>query len=197
MEQFRITLSIIIIITFGMAVLYDSLNLTYEDPPREADVIVMLGGGNEDRITKAAELYNDGYADYVMITPVSDDPLHYQSVEDAVRHGISESRLIHEYDATSTYTNATRTMELMRAYGFTSAIVVTSDYHMKRSKFIFDRVNDGTFEFTYVPALSIEGERWIERDYALRIWASEFVKMWGYRFGLYKIVDLEWEWHQL
>lgn len=132
-----------------------------------------------------------------MITPVSDDPLHYQSVDDAARHGIPESRLIHEYDATSTYTNATQTMDKMREHGFTSAIIVTSDYHMKRSKLIFDRVNDGSVKFIYVPALSVEGEQWIERDYALRIWESEFVKMWGYRFGLYKIVDLEWEWHQL
>ncbi|MFC3901134.1 YdcF family protein [Aliicoccus persicus] len=179
-----------------MSVLYDSLNLTYEDSPREADVIVMLGGGNEDRITKAAELYHDGYADYVMITPLSDNPLHYQSVEDAVRHGISERQLIHEYDATSTYTNATRTADKMREHGFTSALIVTSDYHMKRSKLIFDRVNDGSFEFTYIPALSTEGERWIERDYALRIWASEFVKMWGYRFGLYKFVDIDVELYQ-
>lgn len=196
MEQFRITLSVIVMITFGMAVLYDSLNLTYEYPPRKADVIVMLGGGNEDRIAKASELYRNGYADYVMITPVSDAPLHYQSVEDAARYGIPESRLIHEHDATSTYTNATRTMELMRAHGFTSALIVTSDYHMKRSKLIFNRVNDGSFEFTYVPALSTDGERWIERDYAFRIWAIEFVKMWGYRFGLYKFLDMDVELYQ-
>lgn len=79
---------------------------------------------------------------------------------------------------------------LMDAHGFDSALVVTSDYHLKRSKLIYDRVSDGQYDLKYIAALGAGGEKWNERSYADRIGFSEFYKLWGYRLGLYNFIDV-------
>lgn len=167
----------------------DSFNHNETDTPEKADIIIMLGGGDKGRMEKAAELYHEGYAEYVMITPAM-DTIYPQSTEFALKLGIPEDVIIEEHDATSTYTNATESLKIMDDYNFDSALVVTSDYHLKRSKMIYDRVNDGQYELKYIAALGADGETWKERSYSDRIWFTEFYKLWGYRLGLYNFIDV-------
>src|SRR5699024_3404237 len=171
-----------------MVVIIDSFNHNKTDSPKKADVIIMLGG-DSGRLEKSAELYHNGYADYVMISPEVES-IRSQSTEYAIELGIPQSAIIEEDNATRTYTNATETMKLMEEYSFDSALVVTSDYHLKRSKMIYDRVNDGQYELTYIAALSANGEKWNERPGAKRLWFTEFYKLWGYRLGLYNFIDV-------
>ncbi|MBF0753486.1 YdcF family protein [Jeotgalicoccus nanhaiensis] len=182
---------IIICITLMLIVtsVIDSFNHSETDRPEKADVIIMLGGGDKGRMEKAAELYHEGYADYVIITPESED-IYPQSTEFARELGIPEDAIIEEYEATSTYTNAVESFKIMDEYGFDSALVVTSDYHLKRSKLIYDRVSDGQYDLKYIAALGAGGEKWNERSYADRIWFNEFYKLWGYRLGLYNFIDV-------
>lgn len=184
-----LVISICIFLLLIVGSILDSFNHTYTDQPEKADVIVMLGGGDEGRMMKAAELYHEGYADYVLITPVIESESSTQSTQLAVDLGIPEKALIKEYEATSTYTNATITIDIMNGLDMDSALIVTSDYHIKRSKLIYDRLNDGTFDFKYIAALSPDGLTWGERSNANSIWYSEFKKTWGYMFGLYKFID--------
>ena len=171
-----------------MVVIIDSFNHNKTDSPKKADVIIMLGGDG-GRLEKAAELYHNGYADYVMISPEIES-IRSQSTEYAIELGIPQSAIIEEHKATSTYTNATETLKLMGKYDFNSALVVTSDYHLKRSKMIYDRVNDGQYELTYISALGPNGEKWNERPGAKRLWFTEFYKLWGYRLDLYNFIDV-------
>ena len=171
-----------------MVVIIDSFNHNKTDSPKKADVIIMLGG-DSGRLEKSAELYHNGYADYVMISPEIES-IRSQSTEYAIELGIPQSAIIEEHKATSTYTNATETLKLMGKYDFNSALVVTSDYHLKRSKMIYDRVNDGQYELTYISALGTNGEKWNERPGAKRLWFTEFYKLWGYRLGLYNFIDV-------
>ncbi len=191
----RLIIIIIICIILMLAVvsIIESFNHGRTDEPEQADVILMLGGGDQGRMQKAAELYHDGYSDYVVISPAMDE-LYSQSKQFALDLGIQEAAIIEEEYATSTYTNATATMEIMEANDFESALVVTSDYHLKRSKLIYDRVNnnqyDNHFDFTYIAALSADGEPWHELSYDKNIWFREYVKLWGYRLGLYNFIDI-------
>lgn len=116
--------------------------------------------------------------------------IYRQSTEFALELGIPKDAIIEEYNATSTNTNAVESLNIMDEYGFDSALVVTSDYHLKRSKMIYDRVNDGQYELTYIAALGADGETWKEKSYSDRIWFSEFYKLWGYRLGLYNFIDV-------
>lgn len=188
----KIRIAVIIICIILMLIVtsvIDSFNHSETDRPQKADVIIMLGGGDKGRMEKAAELYHEGYADYVIITPESAD-IYPQSTEFAVELGIPEDAIIEEYEATSTYTNAVESFKIMDEHGFDSALVVTSDYHLKRSKLIYDRVSDGQYDLKYIAALGAGGEKWNERSYADRIWFSEFYKLWGYRLGLYNFIDV-------
>lgn len=188
--KIRIIIIIIcIILLFIVLAIIDSFNHSATDDPVEADVIIMLGGDDQGRLQKAAELYHAGYADYVMISPIMDE-YYSQSKEFANVIGIPDEAIIEETEASSTYTNATLTLEIMEELEMNSAVVVTSDWHLKRSRMIFERVNNEEYELTYVAALSERGEEWHERSYARMLWFREFYKIWGYRLGLYKFIDI-------
>ena len=188
-----IIITICIILMLTVVSIIESFNHNRTDDPKQADVIIMLGGGDAGRMEKAAELYHAGYADHVIISPAMDE--HYaQSKQFALDLGILEVAIIEEVAATSTYTNATETLAIMEERGFQSALVTTSDYHLKRSKLIHDRVNknhyDSRFDLTYIAAPAADGEPWHEQTYAKNIWFREYVKMWGYRLGLYHFIDI-------
>lgn len=172
-----------------LVVLIESVIHNYRDEPVESDVIILLGGGDAGRIEKAAELYREGYAPYVLITPVIEDDRLSQSTALANELGIPEEALILDDEATSTYMNAVVSMNIMEEYDFNSALIVTSDYHIKRAKYIFEKEKNDGFHFRYIPAYSVNNEKWYERDYAFRLWRGEFIKMWGYRFSMYHLVD--------
>jgi len=163
----------------------DSFYHNYTDEPVDADVIIVLGGGDQGRMDKAAELYQAGYADTVIMTPIG-DRFSGEELKSIGRHyGIDESDIIVEEESDSTYTNAEESIKIMEEEGFDSALVVTNDYHTKRSRLAFDRVNEGDKTFIFINAMNLSGERWYERENSGTIWLNEFVKTWGYRFGLY------------
>lgn len=168
-----------------IASVMESIYPVTTDTPQSADMIIMVGG-DDGRMQKAAELYHDGYADYVLITPVSE--IYYsQSIEFAIALGIPKDMIIEETEATSTYTNATESLGIMREMEMESALVVTSDYHMKRTKMIFDRVTAGSYDLTYISARDSDGRHWYEKSNAFSLWFREYYNLWGYRLGLYKI----------
>ncbi|KKK33884.1 hypothetical protein WN59_09735 [Salinicoccus sediminis] len=174
---------------FAATILADSFLPVEAEEPRESDVIVVLGGGDQGRVKQAAGLYEEGYADEVLITASEKDGSTSGLKTVAEHYGIPEEALIVENDATSTYTNAVSTMDFMEEEGIDSAVVVTSDYHVERAEFIFDKVNDAGYDLNYIAAPNLEGENWIERENSHVIWFSEMTKMWGYRMGLYKWID--------
>ena len=180
---------LIIIIMVTVIPLIESFNHSRTDEPVPADVIIMLAGGDAGRMEKAADLYHEGYADYVIVSPIFES-YPPQSKAYALELGIRDESLIEEYNASSTYTNATITLKMMEEYGFDSALVVTSDYHLKRSKMIFERINDDEYDLTYIAALGEDGEAWHERSRATLLWFREFYKLWGYRLGLYKLINI-------
>ena len=166
-------------------IIADSFYHNYTDDPVDSDVIVVLGGGDQGRVEKAAELYQAGYADTVLMTPVG-VRFNDKELKSIGRHyGIDETDIIIEDDSDSTHTNAAESIEIMEAQGFESALIVTNDYHIKRSKIAFERLNDGSMTFNYINAMNLSGERWYERENSGTIWLDEFIKTWGYRFGLY------------
>ncbi|WP_411843812.1 YdcF family protein [Salinicoccus sp. HZC-1] len=178
-----------LLLVFIVTILIDSILPVDADDPVESDLIVLLGGGDQGRVKKAAELYKEGYADQVLITPVGGNRTASETKTIAEHYGIPRDAMIMEKDSTSTYTNAVQTTEFMEEKDMESALVVTSDYHVKRAEFIFDKVNHDNLEFKYIAAPNLQGENWKERENSSMYWFEEFKKMWGYRMGLYKWID--------
>lgn len=76
----------------------------------------------------------------------------------------------------------------MEKYDLTSAVVVTSDYHTRRTKLIFERVfKESEIELTYVASSSGE----TLGDFSMSTTMKEYVKLFGYFIGLYYLIDLE------
>lgn len=150
--------------------------LVIDEEPKKADVIIVLSG-DSGRLEKAAALYKEGYASYVLLTRANEKEVN---VGNAVKLGIPENRLILDEKATSTYTNALYSKSLMEKYEFTSAIIVSSDYHMRRTKLTFDKVyQDTNIEITYV-ASKRNQEAWYMDAGNIRFTLREFVKLAGY-----------------
>lgn len=186
----NIKIAIPLLVILGLifiAVLIESFIPEKSDSPEDSDVIVILGGGDQGRVQKAADLYQSGYAGKVLITPAG-DRYNAQELKSIARHyGVDERDVIADTESTSTYSNALRTIEIMEDNNFESAMIVTSDYHLKRSKLIFELLNDDEKTFNYIASANLDGKEGRDREDAFSLWFSEFVNTWGYRFGLYKI----------
>ncbi|MDN4495130.1 YdcF family protein [Ureibacillus aquaedulcis] len=175
---------IICLLLFFAFILYGKNYLVVNEEPENADVIIVLSGDGS-RLEEGATLYHEGYGKNVLLTTALGSGT---TKEEAIEFGIPEEALILEEKATSTYTNAVYAIEEMAKHDLTSAVVVTSDYHTRRSKMIFERVFKGSgIELTYVASASGE----TLGDFSMRMAAREYVKLVGYFFGLYYVIDLE------
>lgn len=164
-------------------------NLIVDEEPVTTDVIIVPEGGSQ-RSEKAAELYNEGYSesDKIIVSPLTkENKKDYEK--------IPKKDILAETEATSTYTNATNTLALMEENNYDSALIVTTDYHTLRTKLSYERVNEAyDYDLTIVAAYPESGgeERpWY--DYtpeSFKTASREFIKIWGYWFGLYKFIDL-------
>ncbi len=111
--------------------------LLVDEDLKQSDVIVALGGGSE-RAVYAAELCLDGWAPGIIMSGCGSSAREMARL--ASDRGVDPRDIIIEGKAESTYQNAVFTKEIMIAAGCRSAIVVTSPYHTRRTKLVFNRV---------------------------------------------------------
>ena len=176
---FCISIFILTILFFPKCLLIDYL--FFEEEPVKADVIILLSGDGQ-RMEKAAELYHSGYADKVLLTNAREAG---STIEDAESFGILREDLLTENEAESTYENALYVKDIVLEHGFESALVVTSNYHMRRTKLAYDRVfHDTDVTFTYVPYHheSITRDSWGENE---ELFIKEYKKLIGGYFLYY------------
>lgn len=167
-------------------------NLIVDEEPVQSDVIIVPEGEEFVRASKAAELLNEGYSHsgQVIVSPITET-----NVEGYKEFGVEPEQIIPETEATSTYENAVTTLEMMDEEGFESAIIVSSDYHMLRTKMIYERINRSyDFDLTYVAAYQMVDDQivpWYEAGTGFQKVANqEFWKYWGYLLGLYHFFNL-------
>ena len=103
-------------------------------------------------------------------------------MEDAESFGIPRDDLLTENEAESTYENALYSKDILLEHGFETALVVTSNYHMRRTRLAYERVfHDTNVSFTYVPYHhdSITRDRWEENE---ELFKREYKKLIGAYF---------------
>lgn len=183
------------IVIFLMAVwtVYLYYHLDVGEEPQVADVIV-VAGGQLSRETRAKELLDSGYSrsQKVVLSPITEsEQMHRPPVNSLI---INPENIIAEREATSTWTNATKSIEVMEAHGWKSALVVTSDFHTRRTRMAFERAALGkNLSFTYISSYPhVDGKAMSYLEYEGNDhWAKrELYKYWGYLFGLYYVFDL-------
>lgn len=163
--------------------------LVVEDKIQKADAIVVLSGDRGERVEKAADLYHKGYGKYFVISGgiIYNDVTATQLMrEHALKLGVPEKAIILENRADSTYENAHFTRRVIKAYPIHSVIVVSSNYHMKRVKMIFERdfENSGvTLYYAGAKDRYFNESNWWSTNKSIMITITEYVKMAGYALG--------------
>ena len=154
-----------------------------DETPQPADVLVVPSGDRGERMEYAVDLYRDGLADLFI---VSGGPLYADLSEadllrrHAVILGVPDSKIIMEPKAVNTYQNARNTRELMEFYNLKSALVVTSPYHMRRVRVVFDEVfADSGIRLWYAPVPDswFDPERWWETPGGRKLVLCEYAKL--------------------
>lgn len=131
--------------------------LVDEQAPEKAEIIVVLAGDSfGQRILRAAELANRGYAPRILVDGAGH---HYGfdeselAIEFAVKQGVSREILeAFEMPAQSTMEEARLVDAELRRRGIGKALVVTSNFHTSRSRFVFDSESAGEIEYIFVAA---------------------------------------------
>ncbi|MEO0562584.1 MAG: YdcF family protein [Chloroflexota bacterium] len=130
-----------------------------------ADVIIVLGSGvNADcsipttmrvRAEQGAALYDEDVAPVVICAggvtggaPRSEADACREALGDA---GVPAEAVLLEERSINTFTNAQYTLDLMNQNGYTSAVVVSSRYHLLRARWLFWR-RDRTVQISTFPA---------------------------------------------
>ncbi|MGH9702737.1 MAG: YdcF family protein [Candidatus Acidiferrales bacterium] len=117
-----------------------------DDAPQPSDAIIVLSDDNYwgDRATRAAELFHDGWSSRVVASGRllrANTSMAEIMDKDLIAHGVPEQNIIHfTHRSDSTLEEALALRGLIRQRGWSKVIVVTSNYHTRRTRYICQRV---------------------------------------------------------
>jgi len=160
--------------------------LVVDEQPVKSDVIIVLAGDTGNRVERGVELYHAGYAPYLMM---SGGKLYHTTTwawlmrDHAVELKVPSLVVMLEPDSETTYQNAVYAKKLMRKHGFQSAIVVSSNYHMLRTKYTFNKVYaDTDVNLTFCAARDelFNPNRWWANNKSMIYTVNEYIKLVGY-----------------
>ncbi|MGX7108540.1 YdcF family protein [Facklamia miroungae] len=191
----KVKILFILLVALVTYLVWLAKHLDIGQPPQKAEVVI-VPGGELVRPLKAAELVKAGYAssNQLMMSPLNEVYEDKPLIDHLTKAGLTRGQILAENEATSTWTNAKNTIAMMEEKGWQSALVVTTDYHTRRTRLAFERASRGKdFVFYYVSAhlKNRQGEEvaYPESPKALRIMASEVYKYIGYLLKLYYWID--------
>jgi uncharacterized SAM-binding protein YcdF (DUF218 family) len=136
LKRFRYWLLALFLLAFAAAVLLaKSILLVESSSIRPAQIVVILGSGEEEPAARALELLRKGSAPRLLISGVEN-----QSLRARLREAkIPDARIVLESKSTSTKEHAEFTAELLRTQKITNAIVVTSWFRSRRALACFHK----------------------------------------------------------
>jgi uncharacterized SAM-binding protein YcdF (DUF218 family) len=154
-------------------------------PAAHADALLLLGDDNfyADRATHAAELIRHGVAPVVVASGRRLRPgagIVELQEHDLIERGVPKDKIIRfPHDADSTLEEAVALARLCSERHFRTVIVVTSNYHARRARYIFGKV------FPPAIAVSVAGahdgdfdpDHWWEKRKSQELFVHEVVGM--------------------
>ena len=120
-----------------------SRSLVYEDPLVKTEAIVVLAGGNGNRIEAAARLYLEGFGEKLFFSGFRMYPETYTSTlmkNYALKLGVPEDKIIAWIPdvEVSTRGESVANLELLNKNHIKKFILVTSAYHTRRAKLMYE-----------------------------------------------------------
>lgn len=166
--------------------------LIVADPLKHVDALVVLSGGDTDRVVEAAKLMKAGYARVLVITETGESqgeisPPSASLRREAIRLGVSaDAILVTGQPASSTTEEAEAVLVLMEKRGFTSCIVVTDPFHSRRTRLVFrDTLHGRGISVRIHPVAGhwYRSSDWFFSREGWTITISEYAKLIGFVLG--------------
>lgn len=156
-----------------------------EDPLDRADVLIVLGDDNfyADRATRGAELFREGKAPVVVASGRRLRPnagIAELMEHDLIERGVPKDKIVRfTHDADSTEEEAEALKKLVKERKWRSAIIVTSNYHTRRTRYIFHRVFPQGMELRVASAHDgdFDPQHWWEKRKSIKELTHEFAGM--------------------
>lgn len=156
-----------------------------EDPLEKADVLIVLSDDNfyADRATRAAELFREGKAPIVVASGRRLRPnagIAELMEHDLIERGVPKDKiLLFAQDGDSTREEAEALAKLAKTKKWHKAIVVTSNYHTRRARYIFRRVFPQDIEIRVASARDgdFDPENWWEKRKSTKLFMREIAGM--------------------
>lgn len=164
-----------------------------EDDAGKADALIVLSDDNfyADRATRAAELSREGKAPIIVASGRRLRPnagIAELMEHDLIERGVPKDRIVRlAHDADSTREEAEALARLAKERKWHSVIVVTSNYHTRRARYIFRRVFPQGIEVRVASARDgdFDPQHWWEKRKSIKELTREFagmvVAMWELR----------------
>ncbi|NLF49806.1 MAG: YdcF family protein [Leptolinea sp.] len=164
--------------------------LVVADPLQKADAIVVLSGGDEHRIDEAIRLYQEEYADTIILTEtgafLEEFNAEYSKERQLVllNAGIPGGAImITPWNAASTRDEAKDVKALLQSKHPKVLLVVTDPYHTLRTRMIWEEVFEGTeTEILVRPVRDswYSSSTWWLSKAGWKNTVNEYIKLFGY-----------------
>ncbi len=156
-----------------------------EDPLDKADAIIVLGDDNfyADRATRGAQLFREGKAAAIVASGRRLRPnagIAELMEHDLAERGVPRDKIVRfAQDADSTLEEAQALAKLAKERKWHSVIVVTSNFHTRRARYIFRRVFSQGMEVRVASARDgdFDPEHWWEKRKSIKELTREFAGM--------------------
>ena len=156
-----------------------------EDLLQKSDAIIELSGDNfyADRATRSAEIYRQGLAPVVVASGERLRPFA-GSVElmehDLIERGVPKERILRfPHDADNTREEAAALAKFAQEKNWKSVIIVTSNYHTRRARYIFRKEFPGNISVSIASARDgdFDPEHWFEKRKGIKEFVREVAGM--------------------
>jgi uncharacterized SAM-binding protein YcdF (DUF218 family) len=161
-------------------------SLVVEDPLEKSDAIIILSDDNfyADRATRAAEIFRQGLAPVVVASGVRLRP--YAGIAELMSHDLfdrgvpKESIIIFPQDADNTQEEVEALKKFLETKKWKMVIVVTSNYHTRRARYICGKVFGNSIRVRMAAARDADYDpaHWYEQRKSVKRFVREVAGYW-------------------
>jgi uncharacterized SAM-binding protein YcdF (DUF218 family) len=167
-----------------------------DSPLEKADMIFVLNGDYDTRPFYTSDLYQQGLAPIVAIAQTESSPAELLglvnnptdiAVEVMKLRGVPADKILvlnGNQPVTSTFDEARTLREYVEAHNVRSVIIVTSAFHTRRSRWIFERELVGVqvkLEVAAAPYINFNASNWWQYEDGLINLNNEYIKLIFYK----------------
>ena len=156
-----------------------------DEPARQADAIIVLGDDNfyADRATRAAELSRQQVAPIIVASGRRLRPsagMVELMEHDLIERGVPREKILRfANDANSTREEAEGLAKLAGDHRWKNVVIVTSNYHTRRARYICEKVFPAGISTSVASARDgdFDPEKWWEKRISVKLFAREIAGM--------------------